>query len=591
MSLVISTNISALNTTNQLNRNTNLMNSSLQKLSSGYAINSAADNAAGLAISEKMRSQIQGLDQASSNSQDAISLTQTADGALDETTSILKRMRELAVQASSDTLTDDDRTSIQDEVDQLRQELDRISNDTEYNTKKLLNGDSGSTTAVSGTNSAAIISSTTTAGNNTKTGDYVVNYTAVATQGETGKDITSATGITTSAASASAFAGSISINGTTITIENGDTIEGVLDKINAETTTTGVTATLDSTDTSNQFIKLTASTYGSDSEITLAADNATLRGLFNATSSATATSVTVNGTDAAGTINGAIATAHGNTLKAFDLTVTGNDEALAVFGDDQEDVANALDKLVTTMAASTGTTMAADDHAAATAYTTALTGGNSASINAAKQVLITEAGNSDDTGVTSALATYNTAYTAETTAIPSIATNQTAVGTALSALVTAMGSGTTAESAAATAYTTADGNLTSGTSGSVTAYNTALSTLLTTAAASSDKTITDALATYKAATITAEDTPLATATVSVDASSALTFQVGANSKQTMTLSISDMDADALGVAGNTSTTGIDLSTAENATNAISTLDKAIKKVSAERSGVCQDSCH
>lgn len=408
MSMVISTNMSALNTSNLLSKNTGLMNSSLEKLSSGYSINSAADDAAGLAISEKMRSQIRGLDQASSNSQDAISLVQTADGALDETNSILERMRELAVKASSDTLTDDDRTAIQDETDQLAQELDRISNDTEFNTKKLLNGNSGSTTAVSGTDSASIDTSATVAGNNTATGDYTVNYTKVATQATTALTTASTAGITGATADASAYAGDISINGTTITIASGDTLEGVLDKINAQSVTTGVTATLDTTDTANQFIRLSATTYGSDSEITLAADNKTLTELFNATASSTATSVTATGTDAAGTINGAAATAKGNSLTAFDLTVTGIDGKIA------------------------------------------------------------------------------------------------------------------------------DG---------------------------------------------------ATAAVTVNASSALTFQVGANSKQTMSISINDMDANALGVAGDTAGTGIDLSTASNATNAITSIDAAIKKVSAERSNL------
>ena len=143
MGMVINTNLSALNTYNQLNKNSNLMNNSLEKLSSGYRINSAADDAAGLAISEKMRGQIRGLDQASSNAQDGISLVQTAEGALEETESILQRMRELSVQAASDTNTDDDRANIQDEIDALVSEIDNIANTTEFNTKKLLDGSMG----------------------------------------------------------------------------------------------------------------------------------------------------------------------------------------------------------------------------------------------------------------------------------------------------------------------------------------------------------------------------------------------------------------------------------------------------------------
>ena len=136
----INHNISALNTNNQLQKNNSATSSSLAKLSSGLRINSAADDAAGLAISEKMRAQISGLDQAESNANDGISMIQTAEGALSETHSILQRMRELAVQAASDTNTDDDRTEIQQEIDQLTEEITRISTDTEFNTQKLLDG-------------------------------------------------------------------------------------------------------------------------------------------------------------------------------------------------------------------------------------------------------------------------------------------------------------------------------------------------------------------------------------------------------------------------------------------------------------------
>ena len=113
--MIINHNLASLNTLNALNRNQTSMSASLQKLSSGLRINSAADDAAGLAISEKMRGQISGLGKASSNAEDAISLLQTAEGALDETTSILQRMRELAVQASTDTLTASDKSDIQAE--------------------------------------------------------------------------------------------------------------------------------------------------------------------------------------------------------------------------------------------------------------------------------------------------------------------------------------------------------------------------------------------------------------------------------------------------------------------------------------------
>ncbi len=133
-------NISAMNANRQLGITQGSLSKSTEKLSSGYSINRAGDNAAGLAISEKMRGQIRGLNQASTNADDGISLVQTAEGALQETQNILQRMRELAVQSANDTNTDDDRTQIQKEIIQLTNEVDRIATTSEFNTKKLLDG-------------------------------------------------------------------------------------------------------------------------------------------------------------------------------------------------------------------------------------------------------------------------------------------------------------------------------------------------------------------------------------------------------------------------------------------------------------------
>jgi len=140
MGMTVQHNMTAMNANRQLGISNSNLAKSTEKLSSGYKINRAGDNAAGLAISEKMRGQIRGLDQASSNAEDGISLIQTAEGNLQESQNIIQRMRELAVQASSDTNTDDDRTQIQQEIQQLTEEVDRIANTTEFNTKKLLDG-------------------------------------------------------------------------------------------------------------------------------------------------------------------------------------------------------------------------------------------------------------------------------------------------------------------------------------------------------------------------------------------------------------------------------------------------------------------
>ena len=138
--MVVQHNMSAMNANRMLSGVSSAQSKSTEKLSSGYRINRAADDAAGLSISEKMRGQIRGLNQASTNAQDGISLIQTAEGALNESHSILQRMRELSVQAANGTETDDDREAVQNEIEQLQSELTRISDTTEFNTMKLLDG-------------------------------------------------------------------------------------------------------------------------------------------------------------------------------------------------------------------------------------------------------------------------------------------------------------------------------------------------------------------------------------------------------------------------------------------------------------------
>ena len=144
--MIINHNMAAMNTHRQLGSNNAAAANNIEKLSSGLKINKAGDDAAGLAISEKMRGQIRGLDMAAKNSQDGISLIQTAEGSLNETHDILQRMRELAVQAGNDTNTENDRGEIQKELNSLTSEVNRIGNTTEFNTQKLLNGAKNSAT-------------------------------------------------------------------------------------------------------------------------------------------------------------------------------------------------------------------------------------------------------------------------------------------------------------------------------------------------------------------------------------------------------------------------------------------------------------
>ena len=139
--MVVQHNLTAMNSSRQLGMVTSQQAKSSEKLSSGYRINRASDDAAGLTISEKMRSQIRGLNKASSNAQDGISLIQTAEGALNEVHAILQRMNELAVQAANDPNTTADRGAIQAEIDQLTSEINRIQSTTQFNTMNLLDGD------------------------------------------------------------------------------------------------------------------------------------------------------------------------------------------------------------------------------------------------------------------------------------------------------------------------------------------------------------------------------------------------------------------------------------------------------------------
>ncbi len=229
----INQNISALNAWKNLTGTEAMMDKSLERLSSGLRVNRAADDAAGLAISEKMRAQLKGLGQAQRNAEDAISLLQTSEGALNETHSILQRVRELAVQSASDTLTDNDRTEIQREVDQLVSEIDRIATTTEFNTKKLLNGSAGVSVTTS---------DDTKFGNMTATGDTgsgTISFSAATVATQATKDSTQTYVAATDATAADS---TITFNGEAFSVASGSTVQTVIDTINNKKNTTNVEA-------------------------------------------------------------------------------------------------------------------------------------------------------------------------------------------------------------------------------------------------------------------------------------------------------------------------------------------------------------
>ena len=236
MALTINTNVASLNAQRNLGKSQGALNNSMQRLSSGLRINSAKDDAAGLAISDRMTSQIRGLNQAVRNSNDGISLSQTAEGALQESTNILQRMRELAVQSANDTNSTSDRASLQSEVEQLQAELGRIAETTQFNGKNLLDGTMKDATFQVGANAGinqtisfsidsaktedlSAIGSTITAPNGTavvsgnvttaalSAGDLIVNGTAVAAGGITNAE--KAAAINTAAGSTIATAQNI----------------------------------------------------------------------------------------------------------------------------------------------------------------------------------------------------------------------------------------------------------------------------------------------------------------------------------------------------------------------------------------------
>lgn len=189
--MIVQHNMTALNANRQLNITNGSLAKKTEKLSSGYRVNRAADDAAGLSISEKMRAQIRGLDQASSNAQDGISLIQTAEGALNEIHSVLQRMRELTVQAANDTNVTADRRAIAKEIRALTSEIDRIATQTEFNTMKLLSGRFSGKVLQVGANGSQTISlriSAMTAGKLGVSAKVIAG--AISKSGATGKDIT-----------------------------------------------------------------------------------------------------------------------------------------------------------------------------------------------------------------------------------------------------------------------------------------------------------------------------------------------------------------------------------------------------------------
>ncbi len=229
MASVVNTNVMSINAQRQLGKTQMASNEAMERLSSGLRINSAKDDAAGLAISTSMNSQITGLTQAVRNSNDGISMAQTAEGAMDEMTNILQRMRELSVQSANDTNSSENRAAIQEEVDQLHSELDRIADTTEFNGKKLLDGTMGSTTLQIGANEGQTLSFEI---DSVTTNDLGLN-------GGLNKDELNSGRVT---AATTGTAGDLLINGVDVAASDSASAADIAKAINLDTAENGVTA-------------------------------------------------------------------------------------------------------------------------------------------------------------------------------------------------------------------------------------------------------------------------------------------------------------------------------------------------------------
>jgi flagellin len=321
----INHNIQALNAYRNLAANQLSVSKNLERLSSGLRINRAADDAAGLAISEKMRSQIRGLEMAERNALDAISLIQTAEGALNEVHSILQRMRELAVQAANDTNTNEDRMHIQSEINQLADELNRIGNSTEFNKIKLLDGSIQKTEALPATYISDPISGNieirSTETNAKVTGGSI--STAVEIHGDKAGYVTGSVNLSDSALSASSI--TIDSSNNELTLE----VDGTIDTIVLDITAQGGTSlTFDGTSgkTSADLLAVINNAIASSSALNgkvTASFDANGHLIFTSSSAGNGSYVKINGGNAAGTLIGTTTRVDGipaNNTLTFDFT-------------------------------------------------------------------------------------------------------------------------------------------------------------------------------------------------------------------------------------------------------------------------------
>lgn len=255
----INTNIAALRAAYQVDRTDKQVSSSIGKLSSGSKLTDIKENPVGASLSVKMKTQIRNLDRAQQNTNDGISVIETAEGALAEVESMLQRINELAVQGASDSYTDSDREAIMKEINQIRDEIDRVSTDTDFNTKALLDG-----TFERKTYTNNIYTEITSLSDTVEAGDYVVGYLNTATKTTLSLNTISAGNIPD---------GSFTINGATVSLSSTDSLSDVYDKMSKAAEKTGLDLSYTGSMTTSLNITFTEKEYGSDKRISVSASD------------------------------------------------------------------------------------------------------------------------------------------------------------------------------------------------------------------------------------------------------------------------------------------------------------------------------
>lgn len=576
----INTNLTAMNTYSQYTKNNSKIASSVAKLSSGYAINTAADNAAGLAISEKMRAQIRGLDKSSSNAQDAISLVQTAEGALSSSTEILQRMREIAVQSASDTNENEiDRTALQDEFAQLQSELNDISSNTTFNKKNLLDG----SLAASGTSLSNV--NLEKAGLSVELGNAVAgSYTfSVGVQQESAA-VTGVQSNFTGTSSDSAFTvGTVTNSLSASSLANGNyTIQASYDEANKQMTFTATnnndtaqtfTATLNASELSTSFGDATAATLTFKNGSTTAFSFDVTAGSAYDTTSATTMSTLASSLSDALTLSATGGVDAQAATYGVYASLTGAESVKLEAGMDSVSFSNGVKVNFNELSTSSVSTSLTTDVSViaprtSAAVTNNLAGaGATASINLSDIVTAGQVAKGAGTAYSVSINGSSYSYTQQ------IGDDADAIMTGLTAAIN--GTKPTATNTGAAAVGTPTLTFTA----TATPGSTTLALASQTAAGAGDLgaaalTVSGSSGSYNYAATFGGDP--STFDVVSEAKDGLTFQVGANEGDTMSINIDKMDANQLGVSS------ASVGTQAQASDAISTVDKAINKVSAQR---------